>query len=1104
MEIRGYSFSVFRTILTCTFVVLSCGILLCLLYWKSGIKLRLTHTRCALKNSEKIWLKAKHKQEFVEVVHRTYQKDKTATDVFFYNKNLKYIWQEEIDHFVQLTGLKTESCADYFCLNEGLSSREHQSSMELYGDNRMHIEVASVWRLIIDEALNPFYIFQVYVVIVWGLQSFFQYCIVIVVFSLIAIMYTVYEMRKSSIALRDAIHSESQVCVIRDGQEVEVSSLDVVPGDVLVIPPGVSSMECDAVLISGNCVVNESMLTGESVPVMKVTLMNDDSVKYSFAAHKKSTLFCGTKILQTGGQRTLAVVSKTGFSTSKGELVLTIMFPKPVDFHFYSSFMRFMIVLLIIGIIAMTYSAVVWVNHGATGGTTALKVLDILTFVVPPLLSAGVTFATGFAQRRLKKQGIYCISTRYICLTGGLDLFCFDKTGTLTEDSLNLLNVVPVKNAKFQAEVKRVREQTVGSAVVSAMACCHSLTLVDGKIAGDSLDLETFNATKWQFSYHEPDQDDECIFRVNSKHDKKNVIRVISMFPFDSHLQRMGVVAKNSDQRYDFYAKGSPEVIVKLCDSDTVPENFAFELQSYTLQGYRVLAMASKSLDIEFDRSRISRMKREEFEDRLTFLGLLIFENPLKGDTRDNMIRLQNAGLRTVMATGDNILTAVHVARKCNMINDENIVLRVDAENVSTNDHSRKIEIDYVRLKSADKRESTNIDEEVKVPLMDETITLAIEGKVFQLIREESPELLDKILMRCVVFARMLPDHKVQLIESLQRLGYHTGMCGDGANDCGALKAAHSGISLSTEEASVASPFTSKMNSISCVPNLIREGRASLVSVFTIFNYQVGAFCFIALFAVLMLFYDASLFTDTQWVACDILFIAPPLLFGATKPSADLAKRRPLRNLISFIPVFTMLSFSFIMLFVYIFIWFYTESQPWFVKAEFDPKTKHRPSDVRSTMLFYAMSFGYIFCIYIFSSGKPHRQPFYSNVYLTITLILEIAYVFFLVLAPQPVKNYINLVDPPDTCFIIIVLVAIFGGFIVACVWQFLVIEKIVDAKLMPYLYKVRGPRTRYEKLEDAMRRRALWPPIDGTEFIDDDKNHEEVELTKILCKNSR
>ncbi len=146
--------------------------------------------------------------------------------------------------------------------------------------------------------------------------------------------------------------------------------------------------------------------------------------------------------------------------------------------------------------------------------------------------------------------------------------------------------------------------------------------------------------------------------------------------------------------------------------------------------------------------------------------------------------------------------------------------------------------------------------------------SFAIDGSSFELIREHFPEVLDLVTVRGVVFARMNPDQKKLLVERLQVLGYYVGkseshkrsapvdfcrsclnqpiwyfkaMCGDGANDCGALRAAHAGISISEAESSVASPFTSVEPNISCVPNLIREGMHEMNN----WKYPQSTFCYL-------------------------------------------------------------------------------------------------------------------------------------------------------------------------------------------------------------------------------------------------------------------
>ena len=126
----------------------------------------------------------------------------------------------------------------------------------------------------------------------------------------------------------------------------------------------------------------------------------------------------------------------------------------------------------------------------------------------------------------------------------------------------------------------------------------------------------------------------------------------------------------------------------------------------------------------------------------------------------------------------------------------------------------------------------------VHIPVSTTDFHIVATGKTFSALRRFYPDLLRRVIVCGTVFARMAPEQKQQLIELLQELGYYVGMCGDGANDCGALKAAHAGVSLSETEASVASPFTSKVADISCVPTLIKEGRSALVTSFAVLKYM--------------------------------------------------------------------------------------------------------------------------------------------------------------------------------------------------------------------------------------------------------------------------
>ncbi len=146
--------------------------------------------------------------------------------------------------------------------------------------------------------------------------------------------------------------------------------------------------------------------------------------------------------------------------------------------------------------------------------------------------------------------------------------------------------------------------------------------------------------------------------------------------------------------------------------------------------------------------------------------------------------------------------------------------------------------------------------------------------------------------------ARIFPTFRRQVI-----------MCGDGCNDCGALKTAHAGISLSMAEASVAAPFTSRNVHIGCVPYLIREGRTTMVSAFASFKFGV-AFCFTQLVAVLMVFSIGTEPSDNQYLVVDIGFAALPIIMiGNCGPHHCLVKQKPQRHLLSFLPLFSVFTF---------------------------------------------------------------------------------------------------------------------------------------------------------------------------------------------------
>ncbi|XP_032872570.1 LOW QUALITY PROTEIN: probable cation-transporting ATPase 13A3, partial [Amblyraja radiata] len=819
----------------------------------------------------------------------------------------------------------------------------------------------------------------------------------------------------------------------------------VARGDVVLIPIGGMLMPCDAVLVTGTCVVNESLLTGESVPVMKTSLPEPGrgvgaapEEVYSVEAHKRHTLFCGTAVVQTrfySSEHVKAVVVRTGFYTSKGQLVCSILFPKAADFKLYRDAYRFLLGLVAVAAVGMVYNIVHSCQMGEDVGTIIVKTLDIITITVPPALPAAMTAGIIYAQQRLRKQRIYSINPQRINMCGQLNLVCFDKTGTLTEDGLDVSGFLRVHEGRFLSLERDVSTQSlVRSSFIAAMATCHSLTNIDGKLSGDPLDCKMFEATGWvleeptaeETALHDQimptvvrpaastasatpscgDADMELQELMNSYE-----IGIVSQFPFSSALQRMSVVTSNLGQRrLVAFMKGAPETVAGLCKKETVPEDFSPVLEKFTRQGLRVIALACRKLEAKITWHKVQTINRSVIEANMEFLGLIMMQNKLKPRSIPVIRELQSAHIRTVMVTGDNMLTALSVARECGMIPPHGKVVITEA--VPPRDGqvatiSWQYADDTAGWVEAHDTKDIQIkveDDTSKDGLLDTCYHFAMSGKTFHVITEHFPDLLPKLLLCGTVYARMAPDQKTQLVEEFQKVDYYVGMCGDGANDCGALRRAHAGISLSELEASVASPFTSKTPDISCVPVLIREGRTALVTSFCVFKFM-AMYSLIQYLSVLLLYSIEGNLGDSQFLFIDLVIIMSVMFTMSLNPSwKELVPRRPLTSLISVPVLLSMILQTLLTLAFQLTAFLLVKEQPWYESGTPTANVCHVNwtgelpgagfpthnitgedgeedyiTNYENTTIFFVSCCQYLAVAFAFSKGKPFRQPVYRN-----------------------------------------------------------------------------------------------------------------------------
>ncbi|XP_036085008.1 polyamine-transporting ATPase 13A2 isoform X6 [Rousettus aegyptiacus] len=932
----------------------------------------------------------------------------------------RYVWIETQQAFCQVGLLdQGRTCDDIHHSRSGLCLQDQTVRKTIYGPNVISVPVKSYPQLLVDEALNPYYGFQAFSIGLWLADHYYWYALCIFLISSVSICLSLYRTKKQSQTLRDMVKLSVRVCVCRPGGEEWVDSSELVPGDCLVLPQEGGPMPCDAALVAGECMVNESSLTGESVPVLK-TALPEGPAPYCPETHRRHTLFCGTLVLQARafiGPHVLAVVTRTGFCTAKGGLVSAILHPRPVNFKFYKHSMKFVAALSVLALLGTIYSIFILYRNRVPVNEIVVRALDLVTVVVPPALPAAMTVCTLYAQSRLRSQGIFCIHPLRINLGGKLRLVCFDK----------VLEEGPAADSAFGTQVLAVMRPPVQEPQFPGM--------------------------------EEPPLP----------------VSILCRFPFSSALQRMNVVvAWLGAAQPEAYIKGSPELVAGLCHPTTVPTNFAQMLQSYTAAGYRVVALAGKPLPIAASLEAAQQLTRDTVERELSLLGLLVMRNLLKPQTAPVIRALRRTRIRTVMVTGDNLQTAVTVAQNCGMVDPQERLVIIHA---TPPEGGQPASLEFLPVESSAAVNGAKDPDQAANCTMEpgpRSSHLALSGSTFAVLMKYFPRLLPKVLVQGTVFARMAPEQKTELVCELQKLQYCVGMCGDGANDCGALKAADVGISLSQAEASVVSPFTSSVPSIECVPMVIREGRCSLDTSFSVFKYM-ALYSLTQFISVLILYTINTNLGDLQFLAIDLVITTTvAVLMSRTGPALVLGQARPPGALLS-VPVLSSLLLQVALVAgVQLGGYFLTAAQPWFVPLNRTVPAPDNLPNYENTVVFSLSSFQYLILAAAVSKGAPFRQPLYTNVPFLVALALLGSILVGLLLVPGLLQGPLALRNITDTCFKLLLLGLAASNFVGA-----FMLESMLDQCLpacLRWLRPKRASKKRFKQLEQELAEQP-WPP---------------------------
>ncbi|XP_058017400.1 polyamine-transporting ATPase 13A2 isoform X5 [Ahaetulla prasina] len=1090
-EVKGYQRKAWKTFLCHSVSVLTLGLPLVIFHWKPHLEIYAKCTPCSLRQADWVLIRDQLGRCFASRVRteqiedgslesrtdegrsaiavgvsddqarsqdtiRLHQKEEKNVLRYYSFEGIHYLWVERRQAYCRASTLDEGwTCSDLHLSCRGLSVQEQSARKMIYGPNLIDVPVKSYLRLLMDEILNLFYLFQVFSITLWICEEYYSYAACIFIISTVSIGLSLYVTKKQNRTLRDMAKVVSSVQICR--------------------PSG-----------------------GESTPVLKTPLPKgpeEANTTYSSEDHKRHTLFCGTQVIQArshGDADILAVVTRTGFYTAKGDLISSILHPKPLRLRFHNDAWKFITFLAVLAVIGTIYSIIILKRNKVSRWLIALRALDIVTVVVPPALPAAMTMGTMYAQSRLKRRGIFCISPQRIDLCGKVRLVCFDKTGTLTADGMDVWGVVPQAGSSFLPIVHELRRLADGP-LLRCLATCHTLSLLGDQPIGDPVDLRMLESTGWSLVETEGPEVKACLeqdfgtgallfvapplLKEQLPGTKTPVpMAVLRRFPFSSALRRMSVLGKApGNSPVEVFMKGAPETVAGLCKKESVPQDFPQQLQQFTSSGFRVLALAYKPSVAVGSFEEAQEVTRDWVETDMVFLGLLVLKNILKPETAPVIRVLRSAGIQTVMVTGDNMLTAVNVARSCHMVEAHERVVFVNAAPPSCGKVAALTFTPSEQVKDVHQQES---DFPEQLPC-----SFALNGKSFTVLCECFPALLPKILVQTTIFAQMLPDQKTRLVEHLQHLNYCVAMCGDGANDCGALKAADVGISLSEAEASAAAPFTSQRANIECVPITIREGRCSLVTSFGLFKYM--AFYSLTQFVSVLLLYTLNTnLSDGQFLFIDLIITTTMVaLMGKTEPAEDLGLKRPQGALISLAVLGSLCLQMALIVAVLLLIYFITISQQWFTPLNSTLSAPANLPNYENTVVFCTSGFQYLILAVVVSKGRPFRKPLYTNVPFLMALLLLAGIMTWLTVYPLSfMQKLLRLKSIGDLSFKVILL-----GMAALHFFTAFVLEVGLDHGLLNGFRKLRRKKASKKLFKQLQRElsqeKSSWPPLHAPVF---------------------
>ena len=560
--------------------------------------------------------------------------------------------------------------------------------------------------------------------------------------------------------------------VKRNGNLINILSSEITIGDIVVLEAGDIVPADGTLLNSYNLKVIESSLTGESEPIEKdYKFPKDDNLSISerkYALFSSSIISLGTATLlveKIGENTELGKISKLVKQEKEALTPLQIKINKLGKIFGFSGIALFLLSMLI----QIIYHALAKQSFANPifWSTIFINGISLAVAAIPEGLVAFSSIILAIGIQKMAKHNAIVKSLMAVESLGSWSIICSDKTGTLTQNKMTIVNTyIPNLQYSFSSITKENKYLNLIE--------YGSLCLEANLIKENNVYKEVGDPTEIAFLYAL-----ENMSQTKSKKELEQKYPRLFSLPFDSDRKLMSSINKINDETI-VIVKGAPDILINKCTNLSSKETneLKSKIQEWSNNSYRVLMIATKKISLS-NLDELKTLTNNELynlvENKLDFIGLVAMIDPPRETSKESIKLCLNAGIKPIMITGDNINTAISIAKELGIYHEGD---------------------------------------------------LAIEGNK---LKELSDEELFKNIEKYSVYARAIPEDKIRIVHAWQKKNQVVAMTGDGVNDAPALKAAEIGCAMGitgTEAAKEASDMILADDNFSTVVKAVENGRS--------------------------------------------------------------------------------------------------------------------------------------------------------------------------------------------------------------------------------------------------------------------------------------